>query len=124
MFLSKKEKEKYQKEIASLKHEVADLRDIVKTQELIKLRSENARLKEIEQLVHQIGFKLKDVAYLDEEDVVLVKYEMPYIKVGFNDKGEPIKNDMFYAINKLQLISMHDMKKIQAVLEEVKKTKK
>jgi len=55
MFISKKEKERYENEIAALRHEVADLTNIVKTQELIKLRTENARLKEKEELIVKLG---------------------------------------------------------------------
>ena len=38
----------YQEQISALSHEVAELKDIIKTQELIKLRSEVARLREKE----------------------------------------------------------------------------
>ena len=70
---TKKTKEQYDNEIALLKHEIADLREIIKTQELIKLRAENQRLKEKEQLISKVKFKLQDVAYLQEEDAILVK---------------------------------------------------
>ena len=123
MFFGKKEREKYDNEIARLRHEIADLTQIVKTQELIKLRAENAKLKEKEQLISKIRFKLKDVAYLEEEGIVLVKYTIPNAKVPVNDKGELLKNDFFYAVNKLQLISFEDMKKISAVVDNIKKEK-
>ena len=123
MFISKKEKEKYENEIAALRHEVADLTNIVKTQELIKLRTENARLKEKEELIGKIRFRLKDVAYLKEEGFILVKYDVPFVKVPVNDNGEVQKNELFYAINKLQLLSLDDLKKISAVVDNIKKEK-
>jgi len=123
MWYTRKKEQAMKGEIARLKNEVADLSQIVKTQELIRLRSENERLKELELLVSKLRFRLKDVAYLVEEDVMLVKYEVPYAKVGFDADGNPLKNDFFYAINKLQLIPLDDMKKISAELDEIKKRK-
>ena len=123
MFFTKKQKEKYEQEIANLRHEVAELSQIIKTQELLRLRAENERLKEKETLISKVKFRLKDVAYLDEEDCVLVKYEIPYAKVYFEANGQVKKNDFFYAINRLQLLSFDDMKKIQKVIDNVKKLK-
>ena len=120
---TKKQKEKYDDKIASLEHEIEDLRQIIKTQELIKLRAENARLKEKEQLISKVKFKLKDVAYLSEEGIILVKYDMPFVKVPVSAEGKVLKNDLFYAINKLQLISFEDMKKISKVIDNIKKDK-
>lgn len=119
----KKEREKYDNEIASLKHEIEDLRQIIKTQELIKLRAENARLKEKEQLISKVGFKLKNIAYLEEEGIILVRYEIPPVKVHVNENGEIQRNDFFYATNKLQLLSFSDLKKISAVVDSIKKDK-
>lgn len=116
----KKEREKYDTEIARLKHEIEDLKQIIKTQELIKLREENARLKEKEQLISKIKFRLKDVAFLAEEGIVLVKYNIPNVKVPVSTEGKVLKNDFFYAVNKLQLIPFEDMKKISAVIDNIK----
>ena len=120
---TKKTKEKYDNEIALLKHELEDLRQIIKTQELIKLRNENARLKEKEQLINKVKFQLKDVGYLEEENAILVKYKIPDVKILVNEEGEPLKNDFFYAVNKLQLISFEDMKKISALIDNIKNKK-
>lgn len=121
MFISKKKKEQLDNEISALKHEIADLRQIIKTQELMHLRAENARLKEKEQLISKIRFKLKSVAYLEEEGIILAKYEIPPVKVRVNEAGEIVKNDFFYAINKLQLLSLEDLKKISVVVDNIKK---
>ena len=121
MFITKKKKEQLENEIVALKHEVEDLRQIIKTQELIHLRSENARLKEKEQLISRIRFKLKSASYLEEEGIILVKYEIPNVKVRVNEQGEVQKNDFFYAVNKLQLLSLEDLKKISAVVDNIKK---
>lgn len=123
MFLTKKKEEKYVREIANLKHEIKELTDIVKTQELLKLREENRRLKEKESLISNVKFCLKSVGYIQEDDTLLVKYEIPNIKLGFDNDRNLIKNELFYSINKLQLISLKDMKKIQSALDEIKKIK-
>ena len=120
MFITKKQKDKYTDEIAKLRHEIADLTNIVKTQELIRLRAENAKLREKEQLIGKIRIKLKSVAYLDLEGKILVKYEIPPVTVPVDEEGNVLKNDFFYAINKLQLLSFEDMKKISAVVDNIK----
>lgn len=117
---TKKQKEKYDNEIARLRHEIAELTQIIKTQELLKLRDENARLKEKEQLINKVKFRLKDVAFIEEGEFILVKYQVPPVKVLLNEKGEIQKNELFYAINKLQLLSLEDMKKVSRVVENVK----
>lgn len=122
MFTKKKE-EALNSEIARLRHELSELKEIVKTQELIRLRAENARLKEIEQLTEKVKFKLKSVAYIEEENKILIKYEIPNIKLELDNDNNPVKNDFFYSVNKLQLISFDDMKKIQTVINEVKEKK-
>lgn len=120
MFFTKKKEQKYLDKIDALSHELADLKQIVKTQELINLRAENARLKEMERNIGQVHIRLKDVAYIEEENAVLVKYEPFNLKVLFNDKGGIVRNEMFCAINELRLLSFNDMKKIQAVLDKSK----
>ena len=120
---TKRQKKKYDDEIALLKHELEDLRQVIKTQELIKLRAENARLKEKEQLINKVRFMLKDIGYLEEENAILVKYKIPDIKVYINEENKPEKNEMFYAINRLQLISLQDMKKISAIIDNIKNKK-
>ena len=121
MFISRKQKEAYDNQIAELKHEIKDLTQIIKTQELLKLREENARLKEKEQLISKVRFKLKNIGYLEEEGVILVKYEIPPVKVYVNEEKEIQKNELFYAINKLQLLSLDDLKKVSALVNEVTK---
>ena len=121
LFFTKKKEQKYLEQISILEHKVEDLTQIVKTQELIRLRAENARLLEKEQSISKIHIKLRDVAYVEEENAIYVKYEPFSLKIMFNDKGGIIKNEMFCAINELRLLSFEDMKKIQAVLDKSKK---
>jgi hypothetical protein len=48
-----------------------------------------------------------------------IEYEIPPIKIYFDDDGQMLKNERFYAINALDLISKEDMQKIQEILNEV-----
>lgn len=121
MFFTKNKEKAYQEKISILEHKIEDLTQIVKTQELIKLRNENARLLEKEKAISNIHLKLKDIGYIEEENTILVKYEPFNLKINFNDKGGIIRNEMFCAINELRLLSFDDMKKIQVVLDNVKK---
>lgn len=120
MFTKKKEKA-YNDKIAVLEHKIEELTDIIKTQELIKLRQENARYKEMEKHISNVHFKLKDVAYLSEEGCILVKYEPMFAKVFIGDDGKILKNDFFIAVNSLRLLSFEDMKKISTVIDNIKK---
>lgn len=121
MFTKKKEKE-LNDEISSLKHELTELRQIVKTQELMRLRAENTQLKEKDALASKVRFKLRSVAYCEETNSILVKYELPQISIRIDGDGNIVKNDFFYSVNKLRMISFDDMKKIQAVIDDVKRT--
>ena len=123
MFFTKKKEEKYKQEIANLRHEIAELSQIIKTQELLRLRDENARLKEREELLKHVHIQIKDVAYVEEEGFILVKYMVPNQKVYVDREGKIAKNDTFFAINKLQLISLDDMKKVQKVVDFAKNIK-
>lgn len=120
MFTKKKEKA-YNDKIAVLQHKVEELTEIIKTQELINLRQENAYYKDREKSLSHINFKLKDVAFLEEENCILVKYEPMFAKVFIGDNGKILPNDFFIAVNKLRLLSLEDMKKISAVINNVKK---
>ena len=120
MFFTKKKEKEYLDKIDVLSHKVEDLTQIVKTQELLKLRAENARLKEKERSIGFVHLKLKDVAYIEETNSVLVKYDPFSLNISFNDKGGIVRNDMFCAINELRLLSYEDMKKIQTVLDKSK----
>ena len=120
---SKKKEQALNQEIDVLKHEISELREIVKTQELIKLRAENEQLREKSALIDKVRFSLKDVYYDTESGSMLVKYNFPSIRVYFNEDGSVQKNQLFIAINRLRLIPLEDMKKIQKCIDEVKNTK-
>lgn len=124
MFTKKKE-EKLNNEISSLKAEINDLRNIVKTQELERLRQENAMLKEKEKLINNLKgrIRLKDVIFSEESNKVIVKYDLPYAYLDLDADGNVAHFgdfNKFYSINALQLLGLKDLEKIQNLLKKVK----
>ena len=120
----KKKEEKLNEEIAILKHELEDLKQVVKTQELLRLRAENERLREKEKMISKVHLTLKSIAFSEEENKIVVRYEVPNLWLSIDQNGDIVKNDMFYAINFLQLLSTEDMKKEQNLISNVQKTLK
>ena len=55
------------------------------------------------------------------DKTIQVTYELPRINLTISEDGKISKNDFFYAINYLELISIEDMQKIQKFIETVKK---
>lgn len=123
MFFTKKKEEKYIQEIANLKHEMEELKQIIKTRELLALRAENERLREKEALISKVKIMLKDAFYLTEKNAIVVKYFIPNIEIAIDDDNKIVKNDMFYAINKLQMLPIKDMQKLQSVIDNIPKDK-
>ena len=112
-----------EKEIDILKHKNSELEQIIKTQELIRLREQKAVFEEQSQLLSQVKFHLKDIHLVEEDSgasYVIVKYDQPVLKLYFDADGNIIRNNMFYSINKLQMMPMDDLKKIKFKLDEIK----
>ena len=120
MFIKKQEKEKINEQIATLKHELAELKEIVKTQELQKLRVENQKMKEKLQLLSNVHLHVKSYAYDPENNQFIVRYEVPALALDFNSDGELVRNEMFYSINALRLIPMDEMEGMQKALQRAK----
>ena len=123
MFGSKRNKE-LREQIDALKHELAELKQIIKTQELLRLRSENAALKEKEQLISKVHLHVKSYAFDEENNQYIVRYEVEPVVLNFTDEGELIKNEMFYAINFLRLIPVKEMGPLKESLDKAKAAQK
>ncbi len=112
------------KKLNKIEADVAELTNIVKTQELVRLRKVkddyNLQLK----LLQDIRFKVKSVkpGFNEETGLPTLKivYEVPSVCLEFDEEGRPIKNDFFYASNFLDLISIEDMEKIQKEIDKIK----
>lgn len=51
---------------------------------------------------------------------IKIEYEIPPVKLIFDDNNDVMKNDIFYAINSLQLLSIEDERKLIEILEKIK----
>lgn len=118
------EKKTTKEEIDILKHEIADLKEIVKTQELLKLREENSRLKEYASQIGKVRLKLKDIRVDEMENEVRVRYEIPPLVLKIGSKNDLVRDeqfDIFYAINILRLLTFEDLAKVQKVINDLHK---
>lgn len=108
------------KKLNQIEAQIQELTKIVKTQELERLRHIRDMYNNQSNLVKDVKFRVKSVRTVLSETTglpcVQVKYELPIINIELDDKGEPIKNDFFYAVNYLELISLEDMK---LIMEEI-----
>ena len=88
------------------------------------LKEESKELQNTKELLNNIKIDVSDVkTILDQntmEEVVEVKYSLPVVTLHFDENGEPYKNELFYALNALNLISLEDMDKIRIILEKQK----
>ena len=112
------------KRIKKLEDSISELTKIVKTREYNLLKEESKELHEIKDLLEQVKIEVKDVKLILDQDtmeeVLSVQYQLPSITLHFDENGDPYKNDLFYAINALNLISLEDMDKIRKLLYQYK----
>lgn len=112
------------KELKKIQSDIAELTNIVKTQELVKLRKANDDFKLQTELLKDIKFKVKSVKTVVDDrtglSAVRIQYEIPDVFVELDEEGRPLKNKFFYASNYLELISYEDMEKIQHELDKSK----
>lgn len=112
------------KRLKHLESDLSELTRIVKNREYQELKRQSEDFSTVKNLLEQVKINVKEVkTVLDQdtmEDVVTVKYELPIVTVRFDENGDPLKNELFYALNALNLISYEDMEKIQKVLDKTK----
>lgn len=78
----------------------------------------------IEEQLKKIKIKVKNVAISIDEygnEFLNINYELPTIKLKFDNNKEVEINEEFRAINLLNLISFEDMEKIQKAIDKIKK---
>lgn len=123
-FVSKKE---LKKEIDDLIEEIQELKKIVVTDELNYLREQKKLFDEQNKLLSNVHFRVKSVkAFKDEtteQDQVRIIYQLPVVTLTFDENGTPSKDDFFYSVNALQLISLEDIEKLVRCIDSVKKVK-
>ena len=99
---------------------IDELTNLIKSDEFNHLKQESEELKRIKALLPNIKFKVKDINYYKENNVVQIRYELPVITLQLNEEGEPSRDEFFYATNVLEMISLEDMQKIMEYLEKCK----
>lgn len=85
------------------------------------------KYEEISELLKNIKISVKDSKLFVNNDGLIgveIEYDIPKIKLFLDEDGKMIKNNLFYSINMLNLISIEDMEQIQNKIEEAKKYNK
>lgn len=116
---------KTKRKIEQLTQEISDLKSLIKSREYERLKEESKSYKETLELLSKIKIGLDKVEVLNGDNfdgyVVKIKYKLPSATIYFDDNNNPIKNEMFYAINYLELMNYEDMKKVIGTFEKIKK---
>lgn len=99
---------------------VDELKDIIKSQELVKLREVQKNFVETKNDLQYIKMKVKTIKYSEELRKMTISYEIEPVELFIDDLGEPMQNQKFISINKLDMISFDDMKRIKKELSKIK----
>ena len=79
---------------------------------------------EQKELLSNVKFSVNKMSFFVDKTGLVglnIEYTIPKIQIFFNDENEVVKNETFFAINKLNLISIEDMQKISEKLEEIRR---
>ena len=99
---------------------IQELTDFIKGEEFTKLKKDSEELQRIKELLSHIKFKIKDFSYFKEDNAVKITYELPKIVLPLDENGKVAKKDeFFYSVNVLELISLEDMLMIQEFLNNL-----
>lgn len=111
--------------IEQLSQEINDLKNLIKSKEFQRLQENKKEFDKVKESLGNVKLKLNKCNVVEGEDfdgkVLKIKYEIPPITIYFDENKNPIKNDFFYAINYLELVSYEDMNKIINIMEKIKK---
>lgn len=106
-----------------IKKEIQEIKNFLET-----LTEENQKkLKDYElkkELLENVKLSVKNIATTIDEfgkPVLIVNYEMPTVKVLFDENNDIVLNETFRAINLLNLIDYDDMLKIGEKIDSIKK---
>jgi len=83
-------------------------------------------LKEIKNNLSKIHVKVKNIVEVVDcngEKALKIIYDFPQVLLSFDENGSPISNDLFKAINALDLIDMSDkLRLVEAINKNNKKS--
>ena len=117
-------KKDLQNQINVLTEKVNELTEIVITDELRFLKEEKKHFDEQTALLSDVKFRVKSVKVMEEDNSIVVVYQLPVITLKLDEQGNPIeKIPFFYAVNALGMVGVNDYEAIQNAINHVKKLK-
>lgn len=112
---------KRKKQMDAMQAKIDELTDIVKNQRFIQYEKDSKELAQTKELLSKITLPVKTVQIADNEGghpVIIIRYEPVNFVLNFDDNGETERNEMFYAMNMLNLTPLKDMEKIQKAIAQ------
>ena len=112
---------KRKKQMDAMQAKIDELTDIVKNQRFIQYEKDSKELAQTKELLSKIVLPVKTVQIADNESghpVIIIRYEPVNFVLNFDDNGETERNEMFYAMNMLNLTPLKDMEKIQKAIAQ------
>lgn len=113
---------KTNKKIDELQKEVLNLKKIIETNELDRLKRNNEEFRLQQDLIKNIKLKVKRAVVAEDQDSdekkLVITFECPTITLHYGEDGFVEKNDIFYAINYLGLLSLEDTIKLSNLLNK------
>lgn len=112
-----------------MQKELSDLKETVVTQELVRLREESKRFKEVQEDLRNVRLKIKTVHERENEDghFFEVTYAPIKLVMTIDDDGKISRNEFFRSVNRLNLVSNEDFvlleKEIAKIKNKAKKVK-
>lgn len=119
-------RKKINKKIDDLQASLLELKKVIETNELNRLRQESLDLKEIKEQLSNIKIRVRTCNTYDDQEtgckMIKVVYDIPVQEVYFDENGNAKLNKTFKAINMLNLLSNKDYLKIQKNISKIKKS--
>lgn len=125
MLIGKKKYNELQKRFDNLSEDFSNLKKLVENNELKTLRMKEQELNKTRELLSHIQLKIKDVKLYEDDNTgkeyARITYTIDPLRIDFDDDGNPLKNEVFRAINMLDLTSLKDIERVQKVFSEERK---
>lgn len=115
--------------LEEMQKELFDLKQTVVTQELVRLREESKKYKEVQEDLRNVHLKIKTVRQIENEDghFFEVTYAPIKITMTVDEDGKLSRNEFFRSTNRLNLLSNEDFilleKEIAKIKNKYKKVK-
>lgn len=109
------------KDIKSIKKDVEEINSKLTKETLEKAQ----KYDELKELLQNICFDVEIVEGLDDkgENQYTLLYKNPEVILNFDEYGDPIKNNFFYSMNMLDLLSYESTQKLYNIIIKEKNKK-